>query len=194
MPRETHLGYAAPPGLFMDELLRTWLSGRQQEFLDDTVTNSRLGVQQSPVNCLRSRKAKQMSHRTDRRHRKKARERIDLPPPLSPPLDVREGRHGDIALFTEPKTIQSDMCLVRRAIRDGWDVPEKMRSWLPEAIIEVITLPHAKSAVDEWTLDRNAIAGARTIVAMTAENMRQDHAERRRLLAEYESKLRLARK
>ena len=95
---------------------------------------------------------------------------------------------------TEPKTIQSDMCLVRRAIRDGWDVPEKMRSWLPEAIIEVITLPHAKSGLDEWTLDRNAIAGARTILAMTAENMQQEHAERRRLLAEYESKLRLARK
>lgn len=135
-----------------------------------------------------------MSHRTDRRHRKKTRERIDLPPPLSPPLDVREGRHGDIALFTEPKTIQSDMRLVRRAVRDGWDVSEKMRSWLPEAIIDVVTLPHAKSVLDEWTLDRNAIAGARTILAMTAENMRQEHAEIDRLLAEHKSSLRAARK
>ena len=135
-----------------------------------------------------------MSHRTDRRCRKKARERIDLPPPPIPPLDVRDGRLGDIALFAEPQAMLADMRLVRRAVRDGWDVPEKMRSWLPEAILEVVTLPHAKSGLDEWTLDRNAIDGARTIPAMTAENMRQEHAEGRRLLAEYESKLRLARK
>ena len=135
-----------------------------------------------------------MSHRTDRRRRKNARERLDLPPPPIPLLDVRDGRHGDMALFAEPKDMIADMRLVRRAIRDGWDIPENMRSWLPEAIIEVITLPLARSGVDEWTLDRNAIAGARTIVAMTAENMRQEHAEGRRLLAEYESKLRLARK
>jgi hypothetical protein len=174
----------------MDELLCTWLSGRQQEFLDTAVTNSCLGVQQSPVSYLRSRKVEQMSHRTERRRRKKSRERIDLPPPPNPPLDVRDGRHGDIALFAEPQAILADMRLVKRAVRDGWDVPEKMRSWLPEAIIEAVTLPHAKSGVDEWTLDRNAIAGARAILAMTAENMRQEHAEGRRLLAEYKSTLR----
>ena len=59
-----------------------------------------------------------MSHRSDRRRRKKARERIDIPPPPVPPLDVREGRHGDIALFADPKTMPADMRLVRRAIRD----------------------------------------------------------------------------
>lgn len=86
------------------------------------------------------------------------------------------------------------MRLVRRAIRDGWDVPEKMRGWLPEAILEVITMPLAKSGVDEWTLDRNAIAGAQTILALATENMRQEHAEDRRLLAEYKLSLLSGRK
>ena len=135
-----------------------------------------------------------MSHRSDRRRRKKTRERIDLPPPSSPPLDVRDGRYGDVALFTEPKTIPADMRLVRRAIRDGWDVPEKMRGWLPDAIMEVVTLPLAKSGVDEWTLDRNAIAAVQTMLAMATENMRQEHAEDRRRLAEYKLSLLSVRK
>lgn len=130
-----------------------------------------------------------VSHRTDRRRRKKARERIDLPPPPVPPLDVREGRHGDIAFFAEPKTIQADMRLVRRAIRDGWDVPEKMRGWLPDAIVEVVTLPLAKSGVDEGTWNMNAIAACRTVLAMEIERMRQEHAEDWRLLAEHKLSL-----
>ena len=126
-----------------------------------------------------------MSHRTDRRRRKKAREQIDLPQPLSPPLKVRDGRHGDMALFAEPKDMLADIRLVRRAIRDGWDVPEKMRDWLPEAIFEVVTMPLAKSGVDEWTLDWNAIAAARVIVEMWGVQLRQEWAEIRRLIAKY---------
>ena len=135
-----------------------------------------------------------MSHRTDRRRRKKARERIDLPPPPVPPLDVREGRHGDIALFAEPKDISADMRLVRRAIRDGWDVPEKMRGWLPEALVEILTLPLAKNGADEWTLDWNAVAAGQTIVAIETAIMRQQHAELDRLLAEQRSRSRAGRK
>ena len=135
-----------------------------------------------------------MSHRTDRRHRKKARERIDLPPPLVPPLEVREGRHGDIALFADSVSVIADMRLVRRAIRDGWDVPEKMRNWLPEALMEVVTLPLSKSGVDESTLDRNSTVACMTIVAMATESMRQEHAEDRRLLAEYKLSLHSGRK
>ena len=135
-----------------------------------------------------------MSHRTDRRRRKKARERIDLPPPPVPPLDVREGRHGDIALFAEPKDIPADMRLVRRAIRDGWDVPEKMRGWLPEALVEILTLPLAKNGADEWTLDWNAVAAGQTIVAIETAIMRQQHAELDRLLAEQRSRSRAGRK
>ena len=135
-----------------------------------------------------------MSHRNDRRRRKKARDRIDLPQPQVPPLDVREGRHGDIALFAEPKDIPAEMRLVRRAIRDGWDVPEKMRGGLPDALREVVSLPLAKSGVDEWTLDRNAIAAGQTFLAMETANMRQQHAEIDRLLAEQRSSLRAGRK
>ena len=130
-----------------------------------------------------------MSHRTDRRRRKKARELKDLPPPPIPPLDVRDGRHGGIALFAEPQAILADMRLVRRAIRDGWDVPEKMRGWLPDAIMEVVTLPLAKSGVDESTLDRNAVAAGQTILAMETANMRQQHAELDLLLTERKSSL-----
>jgi hypothetical protein len=128
-----------------------------------------------------------VSHRTERRRRKKARERIDLLPPPVPPLDVREGRYGDIALFAEPKSMLADMRVVRRAIRDDWDVPEKMRAWLPDALMEVVSLPLAKSGVDESTLDRNATAACRTIVAMEAVNMRRQHAELDRLLANLRS-------
>ena len=135
-----------------------------------------------------------MSHRSDRRRRKKARERLDLPPSLVPPLDVREGRHGDITLFADPKAIPADMRLVRRAIRDCWDLPEKMREWLPEAILEVVTMPLAKSGVDEWTLDRNATAAAKVIIEMWAVQLRQEHAEIRRLIAKYNSISRLNRK
>lgn len=135
-----------------------------------------------------------MSHRTNRRRRKKSRDRIDLAPPPVPPLDVRDGRHGDIALFAEPKVMLADMRLVQRAIRDGWDIPEKMRGWLPDAIMEVVTLPLAKSGVDEGTWNMNAIAACRTILAMEIEHMRKEHAEDRRLLAEYKLSLRSGRK
>lgn len=152
----------------MGPFFSVYLMSRQgKNFLFGEVTHSvKLELQQN--------QGREMSHRTERRRRKKAREQIDLPPPLNPPLDVRNGRHGDLSLFADPKNSAADLRLVRRAIREGWEVDEKMRCWLSEAIMDVANMPLTKCGIDELTVNRNAIAATRTIIAMEVDNMRRD--------------------
>jgi hypothetical protein len=123
-----------------------------------------------------------MSRRTNRHRRHKVRERIDLPPPL----EVRDRRDRDIALFAEPDDPRADLRLVRRAIREGWKVPEKMRHWLVPAVFE-IAMREGTNGISESDVDCNSMAACMTMIAMHGANIRQYQAETRRLLAEQES-------
>lgn len=104
-----------------------------------------------------------MSHRTDRRRRKKVRERQDIPPELFPPLKCRGGRNGDVALFQDPAATAADLRLVRRAVNHDWDTQPEMQEWLVEEVMRVV---RETDGVSEHQSDLNSLLAIVTMYDM----------------------------
>lgn len=110
-----------------------------------------------------------MSHRTDRRHRKKIRERQETPTPQSPPLAHRNGRHGDSALLQNPVAIPRDLNLIYRAIKEDWDIQPEMDVWLYREIFKVIRGP---DGISDGVADRNSVDACGFMVKVIGANLR----------------------
>jgi hypothetical protein len=95
-----------------------------------------------------------MSHRTERRHRKKRREREDIPLQLSSPREADSGRVGSNSLFSDPALTQADLRLIRRAVNQGWDVLSEMRGWIIEETMKIV---RQVDGLSENESDRNSI-------------------------------------
>ena len=114
-----------------------------------------------------------MSHRTARRRRKKRRERLDSPPALPAPHEARGGRAGDIAFYTEPELVLSDLQLVRRAVRNDWSVEEPMRAWLADSTMRIV-MGQGNHDADEVTEAFQSISACQTMLEMVAANIRDE--------------------
>ena len=104
-----------------------------------------------------------MSHRTERRRRKKLRERQDARSPLSPPLKCRDGRNGDVALFQDPGATAADLRLVRRAVNHDWDTQPEMQEWLVEEVMKVV---RQTDGVSEYQSDKNSMLAIAAVYDM----------------------------
>lgn len=113
-----------------------------------------------------------MSHRTERRHRKKLRDRIEIPPAPCVPLDVSGGHWGEITIFAIPRDILNDLKLVRRAIRNGWEVLPSKRDWLVKSVYQIVLAEHGES--EEYTVDKRAISAMMTIIEMASADIRSN--------------------
>lgn len=110
-----------------------------------------------------------MSHRTERRRRKKLREREDIPPALSAPLEIRGGRQGDVALFQDLAKIPGDLRLVSLAVNRDWDIQPEMQDWLLDEAMKIVD--HT-DGVSEYESDKNSIAACSLVFDMHCANRR----------------------
>jgi len=94
----------------------------------------------------------------------------------NPEKSTPKGGQGAPSVLSDPHRLKSDCRMIERAIREGWPVPvEKMPT-----IVERLTGIVAKTSVDvptkdgtypsESHADSNAIAAARVLTQMTAQN------------------------
>jgi len=105
-----------------------------------------------------------MSHRTDRRRRKKHRERKEAPSVSeSAFVKVVDGKPRDIELFRDPAETVMDLRLVRRAVNRDWDVPPERCGWIIEQVMSIV---QQKGDASEVESDRNSILACATMLDM----------------------------
>lgn len=80
-----------------------------------------------------------------------------------------DGGLGLIDSLREDKTKVADLRLIRRALRNGWDIPERMIRNLPEIMAEIVeqkttTVLDAEGNQVEISNARNQVAAAKTIL------------------------------
>ena len=103
-----------------------------------------------------------MSHRTERRHRKKLRERNETPPsPCGVSLDESERSQRDFELFRDPAETATDLRLVRRAVNNDWDVAQQSRDWIIERVMGIVR--QERGALESES-DRNSILACATML------------------------------
>jgi len=61
----------------------------------------------------------------------------------------------------------TDCKLTRMAIRKGWKIPNDVKETLPEKLMAIID--------NEYVVERDKIAAAKTLVAMEGQNQADDH-------------------
>jgi len=71
-------------------------------------------------------------------------------------------------LLSDPKFRRADLALVRRAIQARWNIPEHLRSLVPEAMAEILASPASEA--------RDRIGAAKVVVAMEGQNQTDDLA------------------
>ena len=98
-----------------------------------------------------------MSHRIERRRRKKLRERREIP------SDLHGSRHRDITLFSDARETGQDLRLVRRCVNESWDTPAEMRSWTIEKVMEIV---RQTNGVDEHESDLNSLVACSVMYDM----------------------------
>ena len=103
-----------------------------------------------------------MSHRTERRHQKKPRERIETPPiSHGASAYVSDGSQRDFELSREPADTATDLRLVRRAVNRDWDVPSERRNWIIEPVTRIV---RQESGASEFESDQNSILACATML------------------------------
>jgi hypothetical protein len=93
----------------------------------------------------------------------------------------------EIVVLSDPHRIKSDCNMIRRAVKAGWLVPQEKRPEVVKRLLEIVDTREHVTADDTGAdaADRNAIAAARVLVAMTGENQAdlhhvEDHNQRER--------------
>ena len=98
--------------------------------------------------------------------RKRKQERRKSAEATAPPSDCRGGWGQGLPVKAE------DMALVRRAVREDWQVPPLVRA----AVVEEFT----QIALADGTDLRRAMAAIRVLIDMEGENQKREHAELRK--------------
>lgn len=83
----------------------------------------------------------------------------------------------EIVVLSDPHRIKSDCNMIRRAVKAGWLVPQEKRPDVVKRLLEIVDTREHVTADDGGAeaADRNAIAAARVLVAMTSENQADTH-------------------
>jgi len=112
-----------------------------------------------------------MSHRTDRRQRKKRRERIETPTfSLRGSTEDRDSKPRQMELFRDPTETAADLRLVRRAVNHDWDVELKSRDWIIEQVMGIVRQESGDSEVES---DQNSILACQTMFDMYVSAFRE---------------------
>lgn len=72
-------------------------------------------------------------------------------------------------LFREPKHLRGDLRLLRRAMREGWPIPEESRRVLLDRVSRII---HEPEGVPEGVRTRATLAAAWVVLEADRENLR----------------------
>lgn len=72
-------------------------------------------------------------------------------------------------LFREPCYLRGDLRLLRRAIREGWPIPEASRTVLVEWVSSIL---HERETLPEGVRDRATIAALWVVLDMEGANQR----------------------
>jgi hypothetical protein len=65
-------------------------------------------------------------------------------------------------LLTDPGHIRSDLAMVRKAVKEGWDIPEQLLSALPKVAGSI--------AMDKKEKTQNRLKAIETIIKMKGQN------------------------